>query len=204
MTSVLGLFFYYLVYLLAGVTLKLGDDLLDELNKPRWAWIPLLFAGVFFGVLMTQTEWDLVLILAIILGVIASGKVNRPQFIIGFVMIGGVVWYAGVPQITNWLVWGTIFVVLIVAAALDEWGNDRAENSVNRLTNTFFEYRFTLKVSALMLGIIWYEFIPTAIGIWLFDLGYEATRKVVTLVSERDDKQGYNTHQERRDSDSGS
>ncbi|MCF2135725.1 MAG: hypothetical protein K9W43_00625 [Candidatus Thorarchaeota archaeon] len=192
-----------MVYLAAGVTLKLGDDLLDELNRPRLAWIPLLLAGVSFGILMTQTEWDLVLMTAIILAVIASGKVNRPQFFIGFVMIGGILWYVGIPQITNWFVWVTILVTLMVGAALDEWGNDRTERFSKGMMNTFFEYRFTLKLSALVLGMFWREFIPTAIGLWLFDIGYELTRKAVTFVLEHDDRQDYNTHQERLDSDRG-
>jgi len=51
---------YFSAYLFAGLTLKIGDDLLDELDRPDLSWIPLALAGVLFGFIMTVSEWDLV------------------------------------------------------------------------------------------------------------------------------------------------
>ena len=174
--------FYYGAYCLAGLTLKLGDDLLDELDKPIIALGPLASSGILFGLVMTVSEWDLVLLSAIVIGVVLSGKVNRPQFLIGFAMIGIVLLVVGVPVVTNWLHWFAILLVLLVAAVLDERGNDWADSSAGRWINDFFRFRFTLKLSVLILAVVWTAFLPSAIGLWFFDLGYETmgytTRKV--------------------------
>ena len=86
-----------MAYCLAGLTLKLGDDLLDKSNYPELAWLPFLASGLLFGLLMTVSEWDLVLLTAIIIGVLFSGKVNRKEFIIGFVAIVIVITVIGLP-----------------------------------------------------------------------------------------------------------
>lgn len=186
---------YYGAYCLAGLTLKLGDDFLDELDKPTIALGPLALSGLLFGLVMTVSEWDLVLLSAIVVGVVLSGKVNRPQFLIGFVMIGFVLFWIGVPVVTSWLDWLVILVALLVAAVLDERGNDWADSSAGRWVSDFFRFRFTLKLSVLILAVVWTAFLPSAIGLWFFDLGYETmgyiTRTATTWNSEMQD---YNRH----------
>jgi hypothetical protein len=167
-------------YFGAGFTLKLGDDLLDEVDRPELAWYPLAVSGVLFGVLMTTSEWDLVLLSAIIIGVVASGKVNRRQFMVGFVLIAVVflvrfVLFGWVPIVTSWLDWMTLLVALFLAAALDERGNDWTIQELNPTAYSFFKYRFSLKCSVLLLSIVWPLFLLTAIGLWIFDLGYETS-----------------------------
>ena len=127
---------------------------------------------------MTVSEWDLGLLLAIIIGVLLSGKVNRKEFIIGFVSIAVVVVGIGLPNITDFLEWSTILIMLLMAAVLDEKGNDWSNKEVNPNAARFFEYRFTLKVTALLLVIPWPLFLPTAIGLWIFDAGYEIANNV--------------------------
>ncbi|UCH03659.1 MAG: hypothetical protein JSW05_08670 [Candidatus Thorarchaeota archaeon] len=182
---------YYGAYCLAGLTLKLGDDLLDELDKPTIALGPLALSGLLFGLVMTVSEWDLVLLSAIVVGVLLSGKVNRPQFLIGFVMIGIVLFWIGVPVVTSWLDWLVILVALLVAAVLDERGNDWADSNAGRWVSDFFRFRFTLKLSVLILAVVWTAFLPSAIGLWFFDLGYETmgyiTRTATTWNSEMQD-----------------
>ena len=169
---------YFSAYFLAGLSLKLGDDLLDELDRPRAAWFPLSFAGLLFGLLMTVSEWDLVLLTSIVVGVLISGKVNRPQFAVGFVLIFSILLIIGIPVVTGWLDWLTVLFILFMAAVLDEKGNDWTEKDVNPTAAKFFEYRFTLKVSALLLIIPWPMFLPTAIGLWMFDIGYEIANQI--------------------------
>ncbi|MHA1638507.1 MAG: hypothetical protein ACTSUO_02200 [Candidatus Thorarchaeota archaeon] len=168
---------YFLAYCLAGLTLKLGDDLLDKSNHPEHAWLPFLVSGLLFGFLMTVSEWDLVLFTAIIIGVLFSGKVNRKEFIIGFVAIVVVVAIIGLPEITDFLDWSTILIMLFMAAVLDEKGNDWSDKEASPTAARFFEYRFTLKVVALLLAIPWPLLLPTAIALWIFDAGYEIANK---------------------------
>lgn len=175
---------YFLAYLFAGFTLKLGDDLLDELDRPHLAWYPLALSGILFGYLMTLSEWDLVLMTSIVIAVLASGKVNRLQYIIGFILIFATVVILGIPLSTDWLSWMTLLIILFLAAVLDEKGNDWADKERSPRAYELFKYRFTLKLVALSLVIPWPMFLPTALGLWVFDFGYELSgwlvRKQVT------------------------
>ena len=164
---------YFSVYLLAGLTLKFGDDLLDELDKPDLSWVPLALAGIFFGLIMTVSEWDLALMTSIIIGVIVSGKVNRLQFVAGFVLIIVVVLIFGVPPISSWLDWLTLVIMMFLAAVLDERGNEWADKEHSPRAYQFFEYRFTMKVSVILISLIWPLLFPAAVGLWFFDIGYE-------------------------------
>ncbi len=165
--------FYFVVYLCAGFTLKLGDDFLDEMERSTFAWLPLAVSGILFGYLMTQTEWDLALLAAIVIGVLLSGKVNRPQFAVGFFFIALIMLMRGIPTVTDWLVWTTLLFMLFMASVLDEKGNDWTDEEISPIAFKFFQYRFTLKLSVLLLTIPWPQFLAAAVGLWMFDLGYE-------------------------------
>ncbi len=164
---------YLGAYLAAGLSLKVGDDLLDEMEAPSLAWGPLALSGFLFGTLMSTSEWDLVLLGSIVIGVILSGKVNRKEFIIGFVMIGVALLLVDMPQVTEPLERASLLIILFMAAVLDEKGTNWIDKGVNPFTYLFFEHRFTLKVTAVLLAIPWSGFLPAAIGLWMFDLGYE-------------------------------
>ena len=164
---------YFSAYFLAGLSLKLGDDLLDELDRPQAAWAPLTLAGLLFGLLMTVSEWDLVLLTSIVIGVLVSGKVNRPQFAVGFVLIFGTLLFIGIPPISGWLDWFALLFALFLAAVLDEKGNDWADKEVSPIAYKLFEFRFVLKIVALGLVVPWPLFLSAAIGLWVFDAGYE-------------------------------
>lgn len=164
---------YFLAYLLAGFTLKIGDDFLDELDKPGLSWVPLALAGVLFGFIMTVSEWDLALMTSILIGVLASGKVNRLQFVVGFVLIFSVVAFVGLPPIISLLDWLTLVIMMFLAAVLDERGNEWADQEISPRAYKFFEYRFTLKISVILISLLWPLLFPAAVGLWFFDLGYE-------------------------------
>lgn len=172
-------FLYYTGYLLAGLTLKLGDDLLDELNRPNIAIGPLALSGLLFGLVMTLSEWDLVLLGAIVIGVVLSGKVNKPQFLVGFIMIGASLLLIGVPVISDASGRITLLLLLLLAAIVDERGNDWADRDERPVISCFFCYRFTLKVAVILLSFIWPSFFVAAVGLWMFDFGYELAGLVV-------------------------
>jgi len=174
---------YFSAYFLAGLSLKLGDDLLDELDRPQAAWIPLSSAGLLFGLLMTVSEWDFVLLTSIVVGVLVSGKVNRPQFSVGFMLIFSTLLLVGIPIVTGWLDWWTILIILFLSAILDEKGNDWADRETSPLAFKIFEYRFVLKIVAICLAIPWPLFLPAAIGLWIFDIGYETVGCIVRRKS---------------------
>ncbi|MFW9913099.1 MAG: hypothetical protein ACFFEU_11540, partial [Candidatus Thorarchaeota archaeon] len=123
--------------------------------------------------IMTLSEWDLVLLGAIVLGVLLSGKVNRPQFLVGFIMMTALLLLGGIPAISNGTALFALLFILLLAAIVDERGNDWADSGERKWTAYFFNYRFTLKVAVVLLSIIWTDFFATAVGLWFFDLGYE-------------------------------
>ena len=163
----------------------MGDDLLDELQRPHLSWIPLAFSGLLFGLIMTVSEYDLALLVSIIIGVLAAGKVNRPQYAIGFVIIFIVLVIIGLPTVTDSLGWLTLVIMMFLAAVLDEKGNDWADPTISPKAYKFFQYRFTMKVSVLLLAIPWPMMLPTAIGLLFFDLGYELVAWATKKTQER-------------------
>jgi hypothetical protein len=162
------LFFFF-----AGLTLKLGDDFIDELKIPHIAVPVFVICGLLMGYLMATSEWDLVLFTAIVIGVLLSGKVNDSAYISGFGAIGIMLLFFGLPLITDILEWLTILILLFIAAVLDERGNDWIDRTQSTRAALLFQYRFVLKLTALLLAIPWPEFFLTAIGLWVFDGGYE-------------------------------
>ena len=79
----------------------------------------------------------------------------------------------GIPTVTDWLVWSTLLFMLFMASVLDEKGNDWTDEEISPMAFKFFQYRFTLKLSVLLLTIPWPQFLAAAVGLWMFDLGYE-------------------------------
>jgi hypothetical protein len=102
-----------------------------------------------------------------------TGKVNRPQFVVGFLFIAVMLVVRGIPAITDWLDWLGLLIMLLLAAAIDEVGHEATGKQTGSHAAWFFRYRFTLRISALLLCILWPEFFPSAVGIWMFDFGYE-------------------------------
>jgi hypothetical protein len=169
----LGWITYFMGYFGAGFSLKAGDDLLDEADRETLAWFPLGISGLLFGLIMSVSQWDLVLMASIIIAVVASGKVNRVQFSIGFVLIFAILLVMGLPPITLPLDLSAIMMLLFMAGVLDEKGENWADRTRSPRAVSFFEHRFSLKIVVLFLCIPWPEFLPSAIGLWIFDIGYE-------------------------------
>lgn len=177
---------YFMLYFFAGLSLKLGDDLLDENHNPSLAWFPLGISGILFGWLMSITEWDLALLGSIVIGVLLSGKVNRKEFSIGFIAIALMLILLGVPYISDYLGWLTILIMLFMASIFDEKGVEWIDVQANPFIAWFFEHRFTLKVTALLLVIPWIGLLPAAIGLWLFDGGYELAGFLMRRTASKD------------------
>ncbi len=187
---------YFSLYWLAGFSLKIGDEMLDTLHRARMSLIPLSLAGLTFGVLMSTSQWDLVLLCAIIIGVVVSGKMNRVQFIVGPVVIGIVLLIFGLPEITDAYVLVFILVALLLAAAADEMGNDWADKKREAgILVRFFRYRFGLKLCVLVIAIGVPSFLPAALGLWLLDVGYEIAAATMNRSSQHAQRPDYSIHQ---------
>ncbi len=167
---------YFGLYFIAGLSLKIGDDLLDVLNRPRHAWLPLILTGLAAGRLLSNSQWDAALLTAILMGVLIAGKVDRPQFVAVLFIAPLIMFIVGPPLIMDLLQWCALIVILLLAGAIDEIGNDWADRRARSRITWFFAHRFTMKICALLLCIVLPMFLSTAIGMWIFDAGYETSR----------------------------
>ncbi len=176
---------YTLTYLVAGLTLKTGDDVLDELDMPWLAWTPLVLSGLMFGLIMTVSQWDFALMTAIVIGVTLAGKVNRVEFAGGFIALVAVLVFVGPPTVTDLGGWVTLVIVLLIAAAADEAAGNWTEGRGTSPLTWLLEHRFVLKACALSVIPIWPQFLPAGLGLWVFDAGYEMAGTLVKRAQSR-------------------
>jgi hypothetical protein len=88
-------------------------------------------------------------------------------------MIGASLLLVGVPVISNGIGRLILLLTLLLAAIIDERGNDWADSGERAVLSYFFYYRFTMKMAVILLSIIWPPFFGAAVGLWMFDVGYE-------------------------------
>ncbi|MDD6285138.1 hypothetical protein [Candidatus Methanosphaera massiliense] len=184
--------FDVICFALSGFFMKISDEAMDEKNNIILAIITGILC-VAFTVAISITNGDAACIfIAILIGNILAKKVDSINHIISAILLIALLIYVGVPHF-SWF----CLIVCIIAAYIDEWGNDksdeREENEMIHeedygLLDKFFKYRYALKVAVLilsMLGLInmmipnsplieGYFFEPlTFIYFYLFDLSYE-------------------------------
>ncbi|MEM2142950.1 MAG: hypothetical protein QXS20_06045 [Candidatus Thorarchaeota archaeon] len=183
-----------LLYTLAGFCLKSGDDLLDEMHRYRLSCVPLSASGLFLGLVSTSSEYDLALVSSILVGVTISGKVDRPQFLVGFMTLGLTLLLYGLPPLPTpvyW--WGLLVLLLVVLMAADERLHEHAASVPNRLLSVVFRYRFVAKIGVLLPVFIIPPILPTALGLWCFDTGYELFHLLTRFTHQVEGVSSYNT-----------
>lgn len=180
-------------FALSGFFMKISDEAMDEKNNKILAIITGILC-VIFTVLVSIKNGDAACIfIGILVGNALAYKVDSINHIISAILLIVVLIVLGVPHF-GWI----CLIICIIAAFIDEKGNDisdekeeRIKNNLNEnysLIDKFFKYRYTLKVAVLILSILgllniilpnspldgWYFFEPlTFVYFYLFDLCYE-------------------------------
>ena len=170
------MYFYLLSYPILGAGIKFIDAAYDDntcSKKLALLIAPLL--GILWGYTMFLNIFSATLLLAVVIGVFATGKIDNRAHIIGMLTVILIILYMHVEFLLIPL------VGFIVAGVVDELGNDfidkkKAHLNKHRLSHRFailfFEHRWTLKVAVLgmvVLGVMpWYFFVAMV----LFDYAY--------------------------------
>ncbi|MDO8647833.1 MAG: hypothetical protein Q7R70_05485 [Candidatus Diapherotrites archaeon] len=135
------------LFALLGFLIKFIDDAFDEgvFNK-KVAVVLAPIAGILWALAMMATPISATILAAIMIGVLISGKLDNLAFWVVGVSIVAVLFFFGIPEFLL-----IPLVVLVIAAFLDELGNDffdklGIEDAVHPIIYYFFYYRLTLKL----------------------------------------------------------
>lgn len=148
-------YFFFTAFSILGAGIKYVDDAFDEdkFNKRLAVFIaPIL--GVLWAYTSLSNRIAATMLLAVLVGVFAKGKIDNIAHQLGFITILTLLLLAGVKLMVAPL------LVLSVAGILDEIGNDKTDKKpdwdglhgkFNKFAFYFFQYRCLMKV--MVLGI---------------------------------------------------
>lgn len=152
----------------AGASLKLADYL-GENSQGITAYASAILSGALLGVLMHIGPEESSYALGIVLGVAFSGKINRPNLIVGLLTVGAVVFPLGLSTPYLWLV-----VTVTILSLVDEVGHDYFSDKLSYAC-VLFRYRASLKVGTIFLSVATLISLTTTLGFLCFDLSYDLT-----------------------------
>ncbi|MEM3736621.1 MAG: hypothetical protein QXJ75_00810 [Candidatus Bathyarchaeia archaeon] len=156
---------HILEFALAGILLKMADKYGEERNS-LIGYASAFAAASLFWLLVNVDHYTSTAILAVVIGCIASLKVDRWNLAAGLALLVALMVIIGLefpvlPALT----------ALSVAAYLDEAGHDRPWRM--RYVKLLFRYRFFLKGVAVLLAVIGLLNMLSAVGLITFDISYE-------------------------------
>jgi hypothetical protein len=165
--------FFLLSFLVIGAGIKYMDAAFDDgtVSKKLAILIAPVLAIIGWYTMMVD-EVAATILIAVLLGVLLTFKIDNIAHILGFAVIAPIIFFTGVQFMLIPL------ILLVVSGIIDEVGNDYVDKKKQiwgvqmLLIIKFFEHRWTLKVAILALVIInmfpWYFFVAMI----LFDYAY--------------------------------
>jgi len=174
------MYFFLLAYPLLGAGIKFIDAAFDEKTfSKKLAMIIAPLLGVLWAYTMFIDSVSATILLAVVVGVFVTGKIDNYAHLIGMLSIFGILLLVGVELLFIPLAF------LILAGITDELGNDRIDKKKNLLDESrfshrfailFFEHRWTLKVAILIMAFIGVVPFYFFIAMILFDYAYISIR----------------------------
>ncbi len=138
-----------LFYPLSGFFMKLSDDAHDQKHNTLLGIVAAVICGVSIGYLAVTSADAACIFLAILIGTVASWKVDCLNHILSLLIFVGIIAVAGFPSI------GIVTLAVCAAAAfLDEIGNDSEWAAKRKYVHEFFQYRFALKIVILIFAVL--------------------------------------------------
>lgn len=163
----------FVVFAGAGVTLKLADYL-GEKEQSLQAYVSAIFSGALLGTLMQVGVEESSYVSGIVLGVALSGKINRPNLLVGLLTVIISALISGLALPIAWL-----FAVVALLSFFDEVSHDRLAGRTE-LAGLLVRYRVGLKIGTILLAISGLVSVTTAVGFLCFDLSYDATSHLIS------------------------
>lgn len=136
--------------------MKLSDDFHDKKHHKMLGLVAAIICGLCIGYLAVYSADAACIFLAILMGTVAAWKVDCLNHVISLLIFVGIIILGGFPNIGL-----TTLIICAAAAFLDEIGNDNQRISDKSSLNTFFKYRFSLKLVIFILTFI--GFFPAVI-----------------------------------------
>ncbi len=169
------------VFLLIGAGLKYIDEAFDEENLNKTT--ATILAGILLILWIGLSYLDIgsrTILLAILLGVLLTGKIDNLVFASSTALIFGS--FVFVERIAMFPL-----IMLALTGVIDEKGNDYVDaNKTHGLISFFFLHRFTMKtgLAALTIGGIFpYYYL---LAFLLFDMSYDTIGYLTKSRAERD------------------
>jgi hypothetical protein len=166
--------------ILLGLIIKGTDQIIDDeryfrfkvLIFPSAVAIPLII-----GYLAYLHDPVFGMVIGTALGLIVTGKIDHPAFIVGIIGFIGIVVilvFAGSLEIAPTSIY--IIPFAFVGCFADEVGHERMSGRAqSRIFKSFFEHRFALKVTAVICTAIGFAQIIHLISFLCFDIVYDIT-----------------------------
>jgi hypothetical protein len=177
------MFIEALIFFLSGFLMKISDDSQDLKNNTLLGVVSGMISVACIGYLAVTYSDATTIFLAILLGTLLSGKVDRLGHLVTLLVFLGILAIFGIPTI------GIIsLAICTIAAWLDEMDNDseilkKKKFKGKKTIEFFFQYRPALKIAVFLLALLGglpisytglNSFQPiTFIYFMLFDLAYE-------------------------------
>ncbi len=154
-----------------GILTKLVDLAADNnVNLGRLSYL----LSLSYGLIMIYTIGTVAeissLVLAVIIAVIATGKIDNFSHGIGVGTALAGILLLGLPQINR-----TAFSLFLIAALIDEFANDLADIGRSpKYLRDFFKMRPFLEIAALVYSI-YFGYIWLWVFIFIYDISYQLT-----------------------------
>jgi len=156
------------IFSISGFTLKVADfsgEWRDRNASILFAFI----SGFLLGLLITESAFSSAIILGMIIGVGASGKINKPNLVLGIVVVVITALIFGFSTPSFWHL-----LIIAFFAFFDEVEHNRFTGRSGFLAK-FFSIRGSLKMVVILLAAIGSLPILYAGGFLVFDLTYDLT-----------------------------
>jgi len=139
-----------LLYPLSGFLMKISDDMHDKKNNKQLGILAGILCGILIGFLVTINVDAAYIFFGVFIGTFLAKKINCINHIVTAMIFLIIVFIFGFPAVGI----GTV-IICTIAAYIDEIGNDNKKiYRKSRLLETFFEYRFALKTTILVLAFL--------------------------------------------------
>ncbi len=164
------------ICILLGITTKIMDQLIDDINlKSYRLWvIPLAVFIPGSMAYLALTEGPVIgMVIGTVIGLIIAGKIDHPAYVASIILFIALILFAFVLGFIHIEV--TTFYIIPVAAAgsfLDEFGHERWRSN-NKTVTFIFQHRLFLKTFAFF-GVVFGFALPIQfIGFLCFDICYD-------------------------------
>jgi hypothetical protein len=144
------------LYSLSGFLMKISDDEYDKKSNKLLAVVFGVFCGIIIGYLASHNIDAAYIFLGILIGTALSLKIDGIHHIATLIVFLILFMYWGLFTSNILAEFSLITLVFcIISAYIDEIGNDNIRiYNKNKYLKFFFDYRFTMKITILVLGLL--------------------------------------------------